>query len=204
MPVATAKLRPSGKGQILLTIGCFLQGRFFWEDTNKIFNLFPGIPQELTASLLQHPARGDAGGLPVLKHSISYTLSIFLGAHPFHVNSPSWKFLCGREQVPVLVGFGGVRLLLGVSGDLIIPVLCVFLRIMALLRQGSPRIGGNFPNKSCPELGTAKGFSLPSLQGVKTHLVVQLPGARERFCYVCMAAEAQKETPPFFFGEKLF
>lgn len=30
VPVATAKLRLSGKGRILLTIGRFLQGRFFW------------------------------------------------------------------------------------------------------------------------------------------------------------------------------
>lgn len=91
-----------------------------------------------------------------------------------------------------------MRLLLGVAGvlDLIIPVLCGFLRIVVLLREGSPRLGGNFPKKSCPEQGTAKCFSFPdSLKpsGCENTPGVQLPGAREGFCHV----EPRKKPPLF-------
>lgn len=103
-----------------------------------------------------------------------------------------------------MMGFGGMRLLLGVTGvlDLIIPVLCVVLRIIVLCREGGPRLGGSFPKKSCPELGTTKCFSFlasPKPSGYENTPGVHLPSAREGFCHVCVVAGAQKEKPPPFF-----
>lgn len=48
-----------------------------------------------------------------------------------------------------MMGFGGMRLLLGVTGvlDLIIPVLCVFLRIKSVAQRGKPQAWREFPQK---------------------------------------------------------
>lgn len=92
-----------------------------------------------------------------------------------------------------MMGFGGMRLLIGV------PVLCVFLGIMVLLREGSPRFGGSFPEKSWALQRVFISKPALSLQAVKTHLVVQLPGAREGFCHLYVVVGAQKEKPPLFY-----
>lgn len=87
--------------------------------------------------------------------------------------------------------------------DLVIPVLCVFLRIKSVAQGG---LEGISPKRAVLSWALQRVFpSHPALnlQGVKTHLVVQLPGAREGFFHVRVTAGApERKIPPYFFWVK--
>ena len=85
--------------------------------------------------------------------------------------------------------------------------------IIALLREGSPGLGGGPPKKSCPELaavGVSAFPASPERSGCENVPGARLRGAREGFCCVCVAAPSTSELQPgkknlpFFSGQKPF